>query len=627
MSLLSAIVFSLAAVASAGPASIRRHVSHLRSCYDFVVVGGGTSGLTVADRLTESFPKKVVLVIEYGEINPTPGVFDPPTDWITASPDQAPTWIFSSLPNSALDGKTALVLAGQTVGGSSAVNGMFFDRPSRYDFDAWSEVGGHAYAHWDWNGSVTFTAPTRAVAERCGYTWDVSAYGGTTPIYSSFGDFQWDDQPVLNGTWQDMGVRVSRECAGGDKEGICWVPTSQHPVTARRSHSGLGHYTAVKDTRPNYDLLVKHQVIRVVYPKGLKRGPPVVEIRSLADNSVFGVTVNSEVIISAGALHTPTILQRSGIGPKAFLQGAGIPVLIDAPGVGSNLHDHSGPPVQWNYTHYGDFSPVPEDMLNPSFKANATAGFDQIPATGPYTLAGGNSAIFVPLPNITANYTSITSKIRALVASNSAASYLPPGPDYASSPEMVAGYKAQLIALANLLDNPRAPSIETPWATGQIAWAFLLHPLSRGTVRLNLTDHLAQPILDYRAASNPIDIDIHLAHMRFLRRITKTDTMQQYGAYETAPGPAVSDDDEAALTEYIKKTIVLSFMHPCCTAAMMPRRKGGVVGPDLKVHGASGLRVVDMSVMPMLPSSHLSATAYAVAEKAAALIIDEWKSK
>lgn len=187
------------------------------------------------------------------------------------------------------------------------------------------------------------------MVEEYGYTWDVGAYGGSTPIYASYGPFQWGDHSVMWDTYKELGIQEPKECAGGDKEGICWVPTSQHPVTARRSHSGLGHYAAVIDTRPNYDLLVKHQGVRVVYPKkGAKT--PLVEIRSLEDNRLFNVTAKAEVIISAGALHTPTVLMRSGIGPASVLEAAGIPVVLDLPGVGSNLQDHSGAPVSWNCT-------------------------------------------------------------------------------------------------------------------------------------------------------------------------------------------------------------------------------------------------------------------------------------
>ena len=112
--------------------------------------------------------------------------------------------------------------------------------------------------------SITFTAPPAAVAQKYGYTWDVRANGGTTPIFASYPPFQWGDQQVLNKTWTEMGIQPQKECAGGDKEGICWVPLSQDPVTTRRSHAGLGHYADVVGSRSNYDLLVKHQAIRMV---------------------------------------------------------------------------------------------------------------------------------------------------------------------------------------------------------------------------------------------------------------------------------------------------------------------------------------------------------------------------
>jgi len=145
-----------------------------------------------------------------------------------------------------------------------------------------------------------------------------------------------------------MGIPVLQECAGGDKNGLCWIPISEHPVTSRRSHAGLGHYAAVNETRSNYHLLIKHQVTRVLYPDGLQSGPPIVEVRDRSDDSLFNVTAEAEVILSAGTFHTPTILQRSGIGPASFLADAGIPLVLDLPGVGSNFQDHSGPGFTWN---------------------------------------------------------------------------------------------------------------------------------------------------------------------------------------------------------------------------------------------------------------------------------------
>ncbi|KAK3294447.1 uncharacterized protein B0H64DRAFT_463347 [Chaetomium fimeti] len=633
MLLSGPITVSLATLASAHPgATVKRQVSQLRDSYDFVIVGGGTSGLTVADRLTEAFPNKTVLVVEYGDIEYGPGNFDPPP----AVP--ASRWTVTSLPNPEVNNRTAGVAAGQVVGGSSVINGQFLDRGSRFDYDSWQELNGQGSGstdiNWNWENlfpyfkkSVTLTEPSAELAEEYGYTWDVSSYGDSTPVYATYPPFQWADQHIMWNAYKELGVQEPKECANGDKEGICWVPTTQHPVTALRSHSGLGHYAAVIDTRSNYDLLVKHQGVRVVYPHkpGEDSGAPIVEVRSLVDDVLFNVTANAEVIISAGAFHTPTVLMRSGIGPASVLESAGIPLVLDLPGVGSNFQDHTGPPVSWNLTKPGDFHPVRSAMQDPAFAADAAAGFNETPSRGPYTLALGNSAVYVSLPHLAPdNHETIIANIRAIAANDTlAASYLPP--DHRTSAPMIAGYQAQLSALADLFANPQSPSLESPFAAGASAVAFQLHPLSRGTVRLDPADHLAQPILDARIATNPVDLDLHLAHVRFLRRAGATEALQRYGAVELRPGPGVGDADDEALRAFVRQSATLSFMHPCCTAAMMPEEKGGVVGPDLKVHGAGGrLRVVDMSVMPLVPGSHLMATAYAVGERAADLIIAEW---
>jgi choline dehydrogenase len=483
--------------------------------------------------------------------------------------------------------------------------------------------------HWDEcliiTKSVTFTEPRTEVVQEYGYTWDTSVYGGTTPIYSSFPTFLWSDIYVAREAWKDMGIRALDECAGGDKEGLCWIPISQHPITARRSHAGLGHYAAVNNTRPNYDLLVKHQAIRVVYTNGTSSGPPLIGVRSLIDGHVFNVTATAELIISAGALHTPTILQRSGIGPASFLKAAKIPLVLDLPGVGSNLQDHSSPGISWNCeslvllelgltdriadTKPTNFSNMPSNMLDPAYAVKAAADFDAIPARGPYTLALSNIALFISLPKITADYMQIVKKMRNMIDDASLDSYLPADTDATLN----AGYKRQLSVLADLLANPEAPSVEVPFATGTSMRPINLHPLSRGTVRLNATHHLALPILDYRAGTNPIDFDINIAHIKWLRKVIDTPTLQKYGAIEVTPGLFIQSDED--LKVYVKESMVLSHMHPCCTAAMMPKSLGGVVGPDLRVHGAAGLRVVDISVLPFLPSSHTSATAYAVGEK------------
>ena len=176
--LLDLFTISLA-VASAyalSYAASRQHFSELRPSYDYIIAGGGTAGLTVADRLAEAFPDSkmfqlskgslsvtffigTVLVIEYGEVEYAPGVFDPPTTVWGGSSAKAGFFSFNSLPNPDMDDKVASVLVGKTVGGSSAINGMYFDRGSRHDYDAWARIGDPKFSwstiKWDWDSAHT----------------------------------------------------------------------------------------------------------------------------------------------------------------------------------------------------------------------------------------------------------------------------------------------------------------------------------------------------------------------------------------------------------------------------------------------------------------------------------------
>lgn len=220
----------------------------------------------------------------------------------------------------------------------------------------------------------------------------------------------------------------------------------------------------------------------------------------------------------------------------------------------------------------------------------------------------GNSAAYVSLPEITAEYSRIVASIRQQIEDGSALDYLPPG----VSETVQKGYLAQLEAIADALENPEQPILEAPFATIP-ATAFLLKPLSRGTVLLDPEDHDATPIVNYRTAANPVDVDIMVTYVDFFRRLYATDAWKALNAVEVAPGANVTET--ADLIEYVKDNVVQSLMHPCCTAAMLPREKGGVVDSSLSVYGIAGLRVADCSIIPTLPAAHTTTTAYAIGEK------------
>lgn len=158
--------------------------------------------------------------------------------------------------------------------------------------------------------------------------------------------YAWKLTSPLEVGWKafaEFGLETPKDCANGDKHGLCWVPTAQNSATAERSHAGVGHYANIVDSRPNLDLLVEHKVSRVVVDR--TEDVPAVEFRPVAGGDVQTIRPKREVILSAGAIHTPQILQRSGIASAEYLTGAGIEVVEDLPGVGQNFQDHCGTPI------------------------------------------------------------------------------------------------------------------------------------------------------------------------------------------------------------------------------------------------------------------------------------------
>lgn len=176
----------------------------------------------------------------------------------------------------------------------------------------------------------------------------------------------------------EMGIPEREECAGGDKDGICWVPASQHPDTGARSHAGLGHYLDVIDDRSNYDLLVGHKVTRLLFEDGTDEAPAVefkpVSVEEGEEAEVRTVKPRLEVVVSAGAIHTPQILQRSGIAEAAFLEKAGIDVVVDLPGVGWNFQDHCGPSAAFTRESISTPPPSPLSLSSRKFRTHELTG-------------------------------------------------------------------------------------------------------------------------------------------------------------------------------------------------------------------------------------------------------------
>jgi choline dehydrogenase-like flavoprotein len=228
--------------------------------------------------------------------------------------------------------------------------------------------------------------------------------------------------------------------------------------------------------------------------------------------------------------------------------------------------------------------------------------------TGPFTIAFGGRLSFYPLPMISENYTAIIAAGAADTAPHLRTDI---------HPAVLAGWEQQKkLLLASFATN------ESAVHENVISLASIQKPLSRGFVEIVSSDPFDLPNVDWRTLSNPFDRDILLAGIRFVRRLLARPELAAWNAAETAPGTQVQADDE--LVSWIRQNMTPTFFHSSCSCAMGRREWGGVVDSRLRVYGVQGLRVVDASVFPLIPAAHLSASVYAVAERAADLIKEEW---
>ncbi|KAI5782551.1 hypothetical protein EDC01DRAFT_664109 [Geopyxis carbonaria] len=555
-------------------------LTHAKDVYDYILIGGGTSSLVLASRLSAN-PSTTVLILEAGPILDGEAETQLLIPGYIGATGFRYDWNITSVPMASLNNRTTAISTGRIVGGGTAVNGMFFDRASARDYDNWATLT--ADAGWGWNSlfqcfrkSTTFRAP----APESNITYDASAYG-TGPVNAGYPPYILPFTRPLRAALVALGIATPIEGAAGKAVGAFWIPNSIDTRTMTRSYAKNAYYDPVRQ-RANLRLRTGAVVTRILFRGRTAAG---VEYASGPNAPVQKAWARREVILSAGAVHSPRLLQLSGIGDARHLRSVGIKPLVDLPGVGSNLQDHAVLGLVYNSS-----SPPPMPA------AEALALYNKN-LTGPYTASSGNFAAFLALDTFS-NRTS--SLLRAAAADD--ATYL----EADTHPHVAAGWRRQKSLLLATHDSADAAAAEFVTAL-----ASLQRPLSRGYVRIASASPWDKPRVDWRSLTHPLDLQILVDAARFVRRYS--------GAGETWPGAGVQSDAdwEKAARERAGPT----FAHPSCTTPMGRREEGGVVDSELRVYGVKGLRVVDAGVMPVVPATHLSASVYAVAERAAEVIL------
>ncbi|KAJ8065062.1 hypothetical protein OCU04_005775 [Sclerotinia nivalis] len=601
--------------------------------YDYVVVGGGTSGLVVANRLSEN-KNTTVLVIEAGNFHKNEDFITIPLITTSNLPflgtgprNTIYDYNTTSTPQPHLVNRSLALPAGKAIGGSSAINGMVFMRGNAAEYDHWEELGNTG---WNWKGllpyfkkSEHFTPADEENVQEWGIGYDVNVHGVGGFVKNGFSRFVWPSTKNFLNAFLELGASYIKDSFSGLNTGVFFfllsiTPDSQERSTSQSFLPPTSHIPA----RPNLHILTSHTVTKINFSSTSSNYSSInskqpratgVEYAAGVDEERYSVNARKEVILSAGAQRTPQLLQISGIGRRDVLEDLGIEVVVESEGVGENYQDHL-----W----FTIFSPAPNiEVQYGNLSTNATWAaemrklYDE-KRDGPFTTFSANVFSFLPLATIlNGSAPSVLYTLKSLSHSKNSSQYLLP-----STPSSVhAGYKLQHQILTSNLLSTNTSHMEIIVGDTIIAPAIQL-PFSRGRVSISSTSAFDPPLLNPNYLSHPIDLlqlTIAFNYTRFMRT---APSLQSISFTESYPGPNITT--QAQIEEFIRETVV-SENHHVGTASMLPRKLGGVVDERLRVYGVKGLRVVDASVIPMLVAAHLQATVYGVAEKGARMILED----
>ncbi|MFC3173713.1 GMC family oxidoreductase [Novosphingobium bradum] len=535
---------------------------------DYVIVGAGSAGCVLANRLSED-GKFRVLLIEAGDDDRLTNLrqvisnvmVTVPIGYAKTIKDAAVNWKYQTEPDPGIDGRVLTWSKGKVFGGSSSINGMLYVRGQHADYDGWRDLG---CTGWGW--ADVFPYFLRSEDQERGAS-QYHATGG--PLTVSDPTMAHPVSAMVVEACQAAGL-PRRDYNGAQQEGVDWF---QLNIRKGRRCSAAVAYLHPALKRPNVEVISRATVTRVVI-----EGRRATGVEFLRDGQRITVKANAEVILAAGSIGSPQILQLSGVGPGALLADLGIAVAADLPGVGENLQDH--------YVVAQNF------RLKPGVPSvNALT-------RGPRLLAQGLKYL-------------LTRKGLFAMSSAHVAAFVRSRPDVAR-PD-IQFHILPATSRRSMEDNLK---VELDREPGLTMAPCQLRPESRGQVRIRSIDPAAHPAIRPNYLSAEEDQRVAIAGLRWGRRIAEQAPLRDVIAHEMMPGESLqTDDDLLAHARRAGNTIY----HPVGTCAM-GSDAGAVVDSELRVRGIDGLRVVDASVMPRLVSGNTNAPTIMIAEKAADLI-------
>ncbi|KAJ7501565.1 alcohol oxidase [Mycena galericulata] len=613
-----------------------RAAAFSKESFDFIVVGGGTSGLVVATRLAEN-PNIRVGVIEAGEYLPNDANINIPQG---AGYLRNPSydWLMSSVPQEGANNRSIYLARGKIVGGSTGINSMaspFFScfprrlwfqgqvwqRGAREDYDAWSQVIGNDKT-WSFEGLLPYfkktenwTPPTLKHPGEVVTPALEDVHGRGGAIQVSYDNYFTDiDIPCVT-TAGNLGLPLISNPDGGNSTGFPLVARSVSPTQGVRSYSGTGYLTP-NLAKPNLYLLTSAQVTKINFNKDHSGQITASGVEFLVGSKTYTAEARKEVILAAGSLKTPQLLELSGVGDSKLISSLGIPSILDLPQVGENLQDQ--PLCITEFSVREGFTTLDQLRFNATFAAAASAQYNHS-HTGPLTYTPSIYGV-VPLQSIV-NASRLNSLLAELDAQIASTTLTPlQKVQYTFQRNLVAEGKVGTVGFTVVpVGGTAAPPAPNTSYVSVVAVA--MHPFSRGSVHISSTNATKMPAIDIGYLKFDFDADLVTEGLKFNRKWSETPPFSNLIQGPTTPAANITSD--ADVKSFLRNTVA-AHNHALGSTVMAPRNLGGVVDSSLKVYGLENVRIVDAGIIPQMITGAISATVYAVAEKASDIIKEAW---
>ena len=529
--------------------------------YDYIIIGAGSSGCIIANRLSADPSARVLLLEAGGSDNWI--WFHIPVGYLFAIGNPRADWMFSTEREEGLNGRSLHYPRGKVIGGSSAINAMIYMRGQSADYDHWRQLG---LTGWGWDDVLPFFKRHQdhflgeSEAHGTGGEWRIDAPR-----------VRWDILDAFRAAAQDAGIKSIADFNTGDNEGCCVFHVNQK--RGRRWSAARGFLKPVLK-RQNLRLET-HALVEAVVLEGKR----AVGVRWRHDGAAKFARCRGEVILAAGAIGSVVMLKLSGIGPGHELQALGIPVALDKPGVGENLQDHLQLRLIYKVSGVKTLNEMYRSPLS-----RARMGLDYaLFRRGPLTMAPSQLGVFTR---------SDPSRERPNIQ-----------------------FHVQPLSLERFGD----PLHLFPAFTASVC---NLQPMSRGFVRLRSVAPGQKPIIKPNYLSTDEDRRVAADSIRVARRIVRQPALARFRPEEYLPGPEVGDDAPALIKA--AGDIGTTIFHPVGTAKMgRPTDPFAVVDERLRLIGVERLRVIDASVMPTISSGNTNAPTMMIAEKGATMIRED----